>query len=167
MRFLVLVALALTLVGCNVGPNSRVNTYTTFGQFQPSESDRVMREYAASLAAPAPNYEVTILNSSFPPGVGIVGGHLVATPDAPYQPIADFQIGFRLDNTAPSQSELTPYLKRLAKAAHANMLVISIHQRPDFPLKIDYVDGFALRSKLAAPPSPTDSLLQGPPGQSL
>jgi hypothetical protein len=167
MRLLLAFALSVAVVGCNIGPNSRVNTYTTFGQFQPSESDRVSREYTASLATPAPNYDVTILNSSFPPGVGIVDGHLVATPDAPYQPIADFQIGFRLDGSAPSQSELTPYLKRLAKAAHANMLVISIHQRPDLPVKIDYVDGFALRSKLAAPPSPTDSLLQGPPGQSL
>jgi hypothetical protein len=143
-------AFALSLVaGCNVGPNTRVNTYTPFGQFQPTESDRVSREYTASLATPAPNYDVTILNSSFPPGVGLVDGHIVTTPDAPYQPIADFQLGFRLDNSAPTQSELTPYLKRFAKAAKANMLVISIHQRPDLPVKVDYVEGFAFRSKLA------------------
>jgi hypothetical protein len=86
-----------------------VNTYTTFGEFRPNETDRVKREFAASFALPPPNYEVTILNSSFPPGVTIVDGHLMAAPDAPYQPIADFQIAFRLDMSAPSQSELTPY----------------------------------------------------------
>jgi hypothetical protein len=166
MRFPVLLVVALAFAGCNIGPNTRVDTYTTFGQFQPNETERVKREYAASLATPPPNYDVTILNSSFPPGVAIVDGHLIAAPDAPYQPIADFQIAFRLDRTAPSQSELTPYLKRLAKVAHANMLVISIHQRADMPEKIDYVDGVALRSKLAAPPPP-EMNFAGPPGQNL
>jgi hypothetical protein len=151
MRLPLAFALSLAVAGCNVGPNTRVNTYTPFGQFQPTESDRVSHEYTASLSRPAPDYDVTILNSSFPPGVGLVDGHIVTTPDAPYQPIADFQLGFRLDNSAPTQSELTPYLKRFAKAAKANMLVISIHQRPDMPFKVDYVEGFAFRSKLADP----------------
>jgi hypothetical protein len=168
MRLAGVLVFAVAFAGCNVGPNTRVNTYTPLGQFQPTESDRVSREYTASLARPAPDYDVAILNSSFPPGVGLVDGHIVTTPDALYQPIADFQLGFRLDDSAPTQSELTPYLKRFAKAAKANMLVISIHQRPDLPIKVDYVEGFAFRSRLAdqngqpkldvSPESPSHSL---------
>jgi hypothetical protein len=166
MRFPVLLVAALAMSGCNLGPNTRVNTYTPFGQFQPGENDRVSQEYTASLASPAPNYDVTILNSSFPPGVAIVNDQLVVAADAPYEPIARFQLGFRLDNSAPTQSELPPYLKRLAKAARANMLVISIHQRADHPEKVDYVEGIALRSKIANAPS-SDKTIAGPPGQKL
>ena len=166
MRFPLAVVFTFAVAGCNLGPNTRVNTYTPFGQFQPGENDRVSQEYAASLAGPAPNYEVTILNSSFPPGVAIVNDQLVVAADAPYEPIARFQLGFRLDNSAPTQTELPPYLKRLAKAAHANMLVISIHQRTDVPAKVDYVEGIALRSKVAGTPSP-DKNVAGPPGQKL
>jgi hypothetical protein len=158
MRLFFALAVPFVVAGCNVGPNTRVNTYTPFGQFQPTESDRVSREYTASLAAPEPSYDVTILNSSFPPGVALVDGKIVAAADAPYQPIAAFVIAFRLDDSAPNQSELTPYLKRFAKAAKANMLVISIHQRNDHPEKVDVVEGFALRSRLAdanAQPKPT------------
>jgi hypothetical protein len=172
MRLFFGLAVVFAVVGCNVGPNTRVNTYTPFGQFQPTESDRVSQEYTASLAQVEPKYDVTILNSSFPPGVGLVDGHIVTTADAPYQPIAEFQLGFRLDNSAPTQSELTPYLKRFAKAAKANMLVISIHQRPDLPIKVDYVEGFALRAKAAdasptPTPTPTATPLSDSPSHSL
>ena len=61
MRLLLAFALSLAVAGCNIGPNTRVNTYTPFGQFQPGENDRVSQEYAASLASPAPDYDVTIL----------------------------------------------------------------------------------------------------------
>jgi hypothetical protein len=167
MRLLLAVVFSLAVAGCNLGPNTRVNTYTPFGQFQPGENDRVSREYTASLAAPAPNYDVSILNSSFPPGVAIVNDQLVVAPDAPYEPIARFQLGFRLDNTAPTQTELPPFLKRFAKAAKANMLVISIHQRTDLPEKVDYVEGIALRAKVAggAPANKPDP--SSAPGQKL
>ena len=170
MKIVASLVFAVAVAGCNVGPNTRVNTYTPFGQFQPTESDRVSQEYTASLAQAAPNYDVTILNSSFPPGVGLVDGHIVTTADAPYQPIAEFQLGFRLDNSAPTQSELTPYLKRFAKAAKANMLVIAIHQRPDWPIKVDYVEGFALRAKAVDPnarPTPVATPPSDSPSHSL
>ncbi|MEO8874644.1 MAG: hypothetical protein ABI461_03575 [Polyangiaceae bacterium] len=167
MRLLLAFALSLAVAGCNVGPNTRVNTYTPFGQFQPGENDRVSQEYTASLASPAPDYEVTILNSSFPPGVTIVNDQLVVAPDAPYEPIARFQLGFRLDNTGPTQTELPPYLRRLAKAAKANMLVISIHQRTDVPSKVDYVEGIALRSKIAGAAQPAKPDAASAPGQKL
>ena len=148
-----------------------MNTYTPFGQFQPTESDRVSkRVHGIARYVRSRDYDVTILNSSFPPGVGLVDGHIVTTADAPYQPIADFQLGFRLDTSAPSQSELTPYLKRFAKAAKANMLVISIHQRPDWPVKVDYVEGFAFRSKLAdqnGSPKPSITAPPDSPSHSL
>jgi len=167
MRFLFALAISFAVAACNVGPNTRVNTYTPFGQFQPGENDRVSQEYAASLAAPEPTYEVAILNSSFPPGVGIVNDQLVVAPDAPFEPIARFQLGFRLDNTAPTQTQLPPYLKRFAKAAKATMLVINIHQRTDVPSKVDYVEGIALRAKgsAASPASKLD--VSSAPGQKL
>lgn len=167
MRLVAAGMFAVAVAGCTVGPNTRVNTYRPYGQFQPDETDRVSREYTASLARPAPNYDVTILNSSFPPGVTLLDGKIVVASDAPYEPIAAFVIAFRLDDSAPTESELTPYLKRFAKAAKANMLVIEIHQRTDRPEKVDVVEGFALRSRVADQNPEPKSTAPDTPGQSI
>ena len=153
-----LLALTILVSACNVGPNTRVNSYTPYGQFQPGESDRVSREYTASLAGPVPDWNVTILNSSLPPGMAMMNGRLLVAADAPYEVLGQFEIGFRLDASAPTQSELPAFLKRFAKAAHADILVIEIQPRQDRPDKVAFVGGFAIRTKQGkedAKPAPT------------
>ncbi|MGH7327000.1 MAG: hypothetical protein ACREJX_01490, partial [Polyangiaceae bacterium] len=71
------IALALLLSACHPGVNTRVNSYTPYGQFQPGESQRVSDEYAKSMAGPVPDWNVTILNSSLPPGMAMMNGRLL------------------------------------------------------------------------------------------
>ena len=154
-----LLALAILVSACHPGVNTRVNSYTPYGQFQPGESQRVSAEYARSLAGPVPtDWNVTILNSSLPPGMAMMNGRLLVSEDAPYEVLGQFEIGFRLDESAPTQSELPAYLKRFAKAARADVLVIEIQPRTDRPDKVAFVGGFAIRTKQAkenAKPVPT------------
>lgn len=143
-------ALALSVVACNLGPNTRVNSYTPFGQFQPGESERVSHEYTASLLKPAPDWKVTILNASLPPGMAVVNGNVVVSPNAPFELLGRFELGFRLDDSAPTQSQLPDYLKRFARAANADTLVVEIEPRQDKPDKVEVVSGYALRLKTGA-----------------
>ncbi len=149
------IAFAFLLPACHAGVTTRVNSYTPYGQFQPGESQRVSDEYAKSMTGPVPDWNVTILNSSLPPGMAMMNGRLLVAADAPYEVLGQFEIGFRLDDSAPTQAQLPAYLKRFAKAAHADILVIQIQQRQDRPDKVAFVEGFAIRTKQDAKPSPT------------
>lgn len=155
-RVLTAFVLGLVVSACNIGPNTRVNSYRTFGQFQPAESERVSKEYNESLRQPTPDWNVTILNSSLPPGMALVNGNLLVSPDAPYEVLGSFELGFRLDRSAPMQSELPAYLKRFAKAARADVIVvIEIQGQQDQPQRVGVVTGLALHSKKGASAQPS------------
>ena len=90
---------------------------------------------------------VALWEPEIPPNTGNVA-RLCAATGARLHLIG--RLGFRLDDSAPTQSQLPDYLKRFARAANADTLVVEIEPRQDKPDKVQVVSGYALRRKTEA-----------------
>ncbi len=146
-RFAVLLCsfvLASELGGCARVPASRVVSYTPFQMSNAGEAERVQKEYDALLEAGSPTDETRVLVKTFPPGVELFQGNVRIADSSPVDLIGSFEITFR---SAQDEVSLVPYMKKMARASHADILSIEPKTEAGNPEKIVGVTGHAFRRK--------------------
>lgn len=136
--------LAFSLSACTKVPASRVVSYTPFQMANAGEAARVQKDYDDLLEAGSPTDETRILFKTFPPGVELFQGNVRIGDTSPVELIGSFEITFR---SSQDEVSLVPYMKKMARAAHADILSVDPKTEPGSPEKIIGVTGHAFRRK--------------------
>ncbi len=145
----------------SVGPDgarssqySQINEWVTYGTDGLGAQARVAAAYEDAQHAPAPPVEIVVYNASLPPGVSIDDGTFAIAPDAPYEAVGRFELGYWLA-TAPRETAITDDLRRLAAVAGADTFIVEIRHVGHADDRVNYVSGVALRQRSVtrSPPS--------------
>ena len=152
MRVLTLAAVVTLVSACLTVHPLR---YEPYGEFSPSERERIVKEYESALPelSPEESAAIKILNASFPAGIRMDGDFVSVDPGAPYELVSHFEIAYFQRFVLPSDVEVERDLKRLAKSANAQLVVVKLkYKQPDHPY-VTVANGYLIRVKASPEPN--------------
>lgn len=135
---------------------SRVNQWSSYGTSGLGAQSKIAAAYEDAQHAAAPAVDVAVYNASLPPGVSLEHGTVKIAPDAPYEAVGRFEIGY-WTASAPREHELEDDLRRLASVTHGDTIVVEVQRVDHADDRVQYMNGIVLRKRgavAATPPAP-------------
>lgn len=133
---------------------SRINQWSSYGTHALGAQSKIAAAYEDAQHAPPPSVAVEVYNASFPRGVSLDQGIIKIEPDAPYEAVGRFEIGY-WTQSAPRESEIDADLRRLAAVTQSSALVVEIQHVDHADDRVQYINGIVLRTRAAAPAANT------------
>jgi hypothetical protein len=142
--------------GARLRRYSRIEQLVAYGEHGLGAQATIASAYESAQHAPPPEIETIVFAAELPPGITIDGRSVTVDPRAPYEPVAQFALGYWLE-AAPQEPEIVDDLRRLASVTHGDAVVIEIEHVAPADARVKTVTGFVLhRRELAAAPPPVD-----------
>lgn len=131
---------------------SRINQWSSYGTSGLGAQSKIAAAYEDAQHAPAPHLAIDVYNASLPPGVSLEDGVVTIEPDAPYEAIGRFEIGY-WTATAPPEQDIEDDLRRLAAVTQTTTVVVEVQRVGHADDRVQYVNGIVLRARRPSPPS--------------
>jgi hypothetical protein len=132
---------------------SRVNQWSSYGTSGLGAQAKIAAAYEDAQHTVAPTLDVAVYNASLPPGVSLEHGTVKIAPDAPYEAVGRFEIGY-WTASAPREHELEDDLRRLASVTRGDTIVVEVQRVDHADDRVQYMNGIVLRKRGASAAAP-------------
>ena len=138
---------------------ARVNEYTSYHGV--GQQAAIAQAFDAAEHAPPPKLEIEVFNSSLPPGITLEGSSFKIDPQAPYEAVGQYELGYWLDS-APDESQIQDDLVRLASVTQATTVVVQVQRVAHGDPRVEFLSGILLRKHEVATAAPVHTAALAP-----
>ncbi len=131
---------------------SRINQWSSYGTNALGAQSKVASAYEDAQHAAPPRNDVEIYNASLPPGITLEGGAFTIAPDAPFEAVGKFEIGYWTE-TAPREGEIEDDLRRLAAVTRGSTIIVEVRRVDHADDRVQHMAGIVLKARTPSTPA--------------